>query len=74
MIFPIEDLIKYKGNMYEITCAQARRSYQLSMLKDDEVADCGDKPVSLAARQVYSGQVGFRLDDAPAHMPEELGA
>jgi DNA-directed RNA polymerase subunit omega len=66
MIFPIEELIKYKGNMYAITCATSRRSYQLSMLKDPEIADYGDKPVSLAARQVFQGDVLFRLEDASA--------
>jgi DNA-directed RNA polymerase subunit omega len=37
MIFPLEELIEYNGNMYEITSAASRRSYQLSMLRDLEI-------------------------------------
>jgi DNA-directed RNA polymerase subunit omega len=62
MIFPLEELIEYDGNMYEITSAASRRSYKLSMLKDPEIEDNDGKVVSLAARQVFSKQVEFRLD------------
>jgi len=68
MIFPLEELIKYVDNMYEITAASSRRSYQLSMLygaEDDVVKYSVDendgKVVSLAARQVFSGDIDFRL-------------
>ena len=68
MIFPLEELIEYEKNMYEITTAAARRAYQLSMLhavKDlDAVSwidDNNGKVVSLAARQVFSGELEFRL-------------
>jgi DNA-directed RNA polymerase subunit omega len=69
MIFPLEELIEYGKNMYEITAASSRRSYQLSMLyaaHDDEVKPWIDendgKVVSLAARQVFTGELEFRLD------------
>jgi len=68
MIFPLEELIEYDKNMYEITSAASRRSYQLSMLyaADDDDAqplidDNDGKVVSLAARQVFSKEVEFRL-------------
>ena len=66
MIFPIEELIQYEDNMYEITCASSRRAYQLSMLQeaDEEEYGGGIKVVSLAASQVFSGEVAFRLEDA----------
>jgi DNA-directed RNA polymerase subunit omega len=63
MIFPLEQLIEYRNNMYEITCAAARRSYQLSMLRDPEVEKSDGKVVSLGARQVFTHQVAFRLED-----------
>ena len=63
MIFPLEELIKYDQNMYEITSAASRRSYQLSMLKDPEIEDFDGKVVSLAARQVFTKEVEFRLED-----------
>ena len=68
MIFPLEELIEYDKNMYEITAASSRRSYQLSMLyaASDEDAkywidDNDGKVVSLAARQVFTKEVEFRL-------------
>jgi DNA-directed RNA polymerase subunit omega len=68
MIFPLEELIGYVDNIYGITTASSRRSYQLSMLyanEDDEIkywieANNG-KVVSLAARQVFTKEVEFRL-------------
>jgi len=63
MLFPLEELIKYEGNMYELTCAATRRANQLSLLHDAEMEDFDDKPVSLAERQIFSREVEFRLDD-----------
>ncbi len=63
MIFPLEHLIEYRSNMYEITCAASRRSFQLSMLRDPEVEKNDGKVVSLAAKQVFTKQVAFRLED-----------
>jgi DNA-directed RNA polymerase subunit omega len=66
MIFPLENLIEYKGNMYEITCAASRRAYQLSMLQDPDIDDNDGKVVSLAAQQVFTGEIEFRLEEAAA--------
>lgn len=63
MIFPLEQLIEYRKNMYEITCAAGRRSYQLSMIRDPELEKCDGKVVSLGARQIFTEQVAFRLED-----------
>jgi DNA-directed RNA polymerase subunit omega len=63
MIFPLEELIEYDKNMYEITAAAARRSYQLSMVMDkDEKDDYDGKMVPLAAREVFTERVEFRLE------------
>jgi len=68
MIFPLEELIEYEKNMYEITTAASRRAFQLSMLYAAEEQDArlwidenNGKVVSLAARQVFSGDLEFRL-------------
>ena len=68
MIFPLEELIGYVKNMYEITAASSRRSYQLSMLHAAEdyqvkpwIDENDGKVVSLAARQVFTKEVEFRL-------------
>ena len=69
MIFPLEELIEYDKNMYEITAASSRRSFQLAMLysaNDDEIKPWIDendgKIVSLAARQVFTKEIEFRLE------------
>jgi len=49
--------------MYEITAAASRRSFQLSMLLDrDSKEDYDGKMVALAARQVFTEEVEFRLE------------
>jgi DNA-directed RNA polymerase subunit omega len=63
MIFPLEELIEYEGNMYEITSAASRRSYQLSMLRDPDIEDNEGKVVSLAARQVFTKEIEFHLEN-----------
>ena len=63
MIFPLEDLIEYNKNMYEITVAASRRAYQLAMLLDkEEKEDYDGKMVALAARQVFFEDVEFCLE------------
>ena len=68
MIFPLEELIGYVDNMYGVTAASSRRSYQLSILhaaSDEQVKswiDANDgKVVSLAARLIFTGEIDFRL-------------
>jgi DNA-directed RNA polymerase subunit omega len=61
MIFPLEDLVKFAGNVYEITCASSRRAYQMSMIKDPSIEENDGKVVSLAARQVFTNQVQYRI-------------
>ena len=63
MIFPLEELIEYDKNMYVITVAASHRSYQLSMLFDKEQKEEYEgKMVALAARQVFTEEVEFRLE------------
>ena len=63
MSFPLKKLIEYKKNVYEITAAASRRSYQLTMLMDkDEKEDFDGKMVTLAANQIFSKEVEFRLE------------
>ncbi len=49
--------------MYEITTAASRRAYQLSsVLEKDEKDDYDGKMVALAALQVFTKEVQFRLE------------
>lgn len=62
MLFPLQELVKFKDNVYEITCAASRRSYQMSMVKDPEIDKNQGKVVSLAASQVFKNDVLFRIE------------
>ncbi|MDR2542528.1 MAG: DNA-directed RNA polymerase subunit omega [Treponema sp.] len=63
MIFPLKELIEYDENMYEVTTAASRRAYQLSSVMEKEEKDDYDgKMVALAARQVFTEEVQFRLE------------
>lgn len=62
MIFPLEEMVKYKGGMYEITSAASRRAFQLAMLKDPVLEENEGKVVSVAARQLFTDEVQFRIE------------
>ncbi|MBQ0166060.1 MAG: DNA-directed RNA polymerase subunit omega [Treponema sp.] len=62
MIFPLEELIKFKDNVYEITTAASRRAFQLSTIKDPVIEENDGKVVSLAASQLFKKQVLYRIE------------
>ncbi|MBQ0002623.1 MAG: DNA-directed RNA polymerase subunit omega [Treponema sp.] len=62
MIFPLEQLVKYSNNIYEITVAANRRAYQMAMVKDPLIEENEDKTVSLAAQQLFNNKVTIRID------------
>ncbi|MCI5523366.1 MAG: DNA-directed RNA polymerase subunit omega [Treponema sp.] len=62
MIFPLEEMCKFKGGMYEITAAASRRAYQLAKIDDEELEDYDGKVVSLAARQLFTGEVKYSIE------------
>ncbi len=63
MIMPLEQLIEYDANAYEVTVAITRRAYHLAVLKTPEVEKNNGKVVSLATRQIFSKQVEYKLLD-----------
>lgn len=65
MIFPLEELVKFKGSIYEITVAASRRAYQLAMVNDPVVEENDDKVVSIAARQLFTNEVQYRIEQGP---------
>lgn len=62
MIFPLEQLVKFTNNVYEITVAANRRAYQMSAVKDPEIENHEDKVVSLAASQLFNNKVTYRIE------------
>ena len=63
MIFPLEQLVQFSHNAYEITVAAIRRAYQMSMVKDPQIEQNEDKVVSLAANQLFNNKVTYRIEE-----------
>ena len=63
MILPLDALIGYEENIYELTCASIRRSYQITITGDEEVEENFGKVVSTAIGQILTKRVTFRLED-----------
>lgn len=65
MIFPLEELIEFDDNIYEITCASTRRAYQLAKIQEPNAEKNGDKVVSAGARQIFTGEVNYQIERHP---------
>ncbi|ERF59812.1 MULTISPECIES: DNA-directed RNA polymerase subunit omega [Treponema] len=62
MVFPLEELVKYSDNIYEITVAASRRAFQMAKVEDPEIEENDGKVVSLAARQLFDDEVTFKIE------------
>lgn len=63
MIFPLEQLVEFDGNIYEITVAASRRAYQMAKINDPEIELNSDKVVCVAARQLFNKKVNYRIEE-----------
>jgi DNA-directed RNA polymerase subunit omega len=63
MIFPLEKLVEFNDNIYEITVAASRRAYQLAKIDDEEVRENYGKVVCVAARQLFNKTVNYRIEE-----------
>lgn len=63
MIMPLEQLIEYDSNQYELTVAVTHRAYQLAVIRGPDVEKNNGKVVSLATRQLFTKQVEYKLVD-----------
>lgn len=63
MIFPLENLVKFNNNVYEVTVAASRRAFQLSMIRDPIIEENDGKVVSLAAKQLFGEQIQYRIEE-----------
>ena len=61
MIFPLKELIEFKGNIYEITCG----AFQLVTIQDPILEENNDKVVSTAASQVFTGDIDYKIEYHP---------
>jgi len=64
MIYPLEQLVEFNGNIYEITVAASRRAYQMAKIEDPEIAANSDKVVSVAARQLFNNKVKYCIEES----------
>jgi len=62
MVFPLEQLVEYKGNIYEVTVAASLRAYQMAKVNDPEIEANHDKVVCVAAKQLFTNKVSMRID------------
>lgn len=63
MIFPLEQLVEFNDNIYEITVAASRRAYQMARVKDPEIEANSDKVVCVAAKQLFQKKVNYRIEE-----------
>lgn len=63
MILPLDKLISFDDNVYEMTCAAIRRSHQLTITGDDVVEENEGKVVPTAIKQVLEQKVEYRLEE-----------
>lgn len=64
MIVPVDELIDYKGNRYELTCAAIKRAIQINLTKDEDVRKhYRGKVVPAALRQVLLERVKYRVEE-----------
>jgi len=62
LIIPIDELIDFKGNRYEITCAAIKRAIQINLTEDAELKKNRGKVVPTALRQVLTEKVKYKLE------------
>lgn len=53
---PIDKLIKKAECRYALTCAVAQRTRELLTSESDYLEKSGEKPVSLACKEIYEGK------------------
>ncbi len=62
MVFPLEQLVGFNGNIYEITVAASLRAFQMAKVNDPEIAANQDKVVCAAAKQLFTNRVTYRIE------------
>jgi len=58
---PLESLINFSGNAYELAAAVATRAYQLAVLNTPEVEKNNGKVVSMAIQELLEKTIGYKL-------------
>ena len=62
MVLPLDLLIEYDGNVYELTAAAMRRAVQINLAGDEELEQNRGKIVSTAVKQILTKKVKYQLE------------
>ncbi len=54
---PIDKLIKRAECRYALTCAVAKRTRELVTSDSNYLAESGEKPITLACKEIYDGKI-----------------
>ena len=63
MIIPLDELVEFSGNRYELTCAAIKRAIQLKLTEDEELKANNGKIVPTAIKQVLTGKVKYKITE-----------
>jgi DNA-directed RNA polymerase subunit omega len=63
MIVPLDELIDFNGNRYELTCAAIKRAIQINLTGDEELKKNKGKIVPTALRQVLTKKVQYKMEE-----------
>ena len=63
MIVPLDELIDFNGNRYELTCAAIKRAIQINLTGDEELKKNKGKIVPTALRQILTKKVQFKMEE-----------
>ncbi len=62
MILPLDLLVAYDSNAYELAAAAMRRAVQINLAGDEELQQNRGKIVSLAVKQILTKKVRYQLE------------
>ena len=62
MVMPLDLLMSFKGNIYEMTCAAMKRGVQINLIGDEDLEPNRGKIVSTAIKQVLMQKVTYRFE------------
>ena len=62
MIIPIDKLVSYQDNVYQLTTAAIKRAIQINLAGDEELEKNKGKIVSTALKQILNKKVKYHID------------
>jgi len=62
MVMPLDMLMSFKGNIYEMTCAAMKRGVQINLIGDADLEANRGKIVSTAIKQVLQEKGQYRFE------------